>query len=83
MPLEARRSVAVDPKVTPLGSLGYLEMRDFGGRTWSGLVVAMDTGAAIQGPARLDFFLGTGDEAGRVAGGLSSPGSILWLTTKR
>ncbi|MDK9695927.1 MAG: MltA domain-containing protein, partial [Siculibacillus sp.] len=32
------------------------------------LTIAQDTGSAIVGPARADFFVGLGDEAGRLAG---------------
>ena len=67
VPLTAGRSVAVDkdsiPYATPLwlastGSNGALQR----------LVFAQDTGSAIVGAVRADFFAGTGPQAGEYAG---------------
>ncbi|MFP6664742.1 MAG: MltA domain-containing protein [Deltaproteobacteria bacterium] len=79
MPLVAWRSVAADPAVTPPGSLGRLRAKLPDGRSLDLLVVAMDSGAAIRGPGRLDIFLGTGEEAFALAGILRAPATIDWL----
>ena len=69
VPLTARRSVAVDPRFVPLGAPVYLAT------TWPNstkplnrLMLAQDTGGAIRGAVRADFFWGFGAEAAREAG---------------
>jgi membrane-bound lytic murein transglycosylase A len=42
------------------------------------LVLAQDTGGAIRGPVRADFFWGFGDAAGREAGRMRQEGR-MWL----
>ncbi|MFN8600531.1 MAG: MltA domain-containing protein [Candidatus Binatia bacterium] len=79
VPLVPWRSVAVDPKVVPLGSIGRLVVPLPDGGTFDSLVIAMDTGTAITGPGRLDLFCGADDRGERVAGELRHPGTISWL----
>jgi len=43
------------------------------------LMVGQDTGSAITGPARADFYWGAGDEAGKVAGRFRNPGRFVML----
>jgi membrane-bound lytic murein transglycosylase A len=43
------------------------------------LMVAQDTGSAITGPARADFYWGAGDEAGKVAGRFRQQGRFVML----
>jgi membrane-bound lytic murein transglycosylase A len=76
------RSVAIDPRVEPLGAIGVLAAPLPDGRRLTTLVVAMDTGAAITGPGRIDLFLGAGPEAEAIAGELSSRGEITWLAPR-
>jgi membrane-bound lytic murein transglycosylase A len=72
-----KRTVAVDPKYTPLGAPVWIEK---GGKTpIRRLMVAQDTGSAIKGPQRADIFFGTGDAAGRAAGKLRDPGRLVVL----
>lgn len=71
------RSVAVDPKFTPLGAPVWLE-KD-GQNPMRRLMVAQDTGSAIKGAQRADVFFGTGDEAGRAAGRLKDSGRMIVL----
>ena len=72
-----RVSAAADPKFTPLGAPVFLSL-DRADAT--GLWVAQDTGGAIRGAVRGDFFWGFGDEAGRQAGRMKQDGRmwILW-----
>lgn len=79
VPLEAWHSVAADPAVTRPGTLGRLRATLPDGRALDVPVVAMDTGAAIRGPDRLDLFLGTGDAAGALAGILRAPARVDWF----
>jgi len=46
------------------------------------LMIAQDTGSAIVGPARGDFFFGSGEEAGRCAGLLRHPVRFVVLQPK-
>jgi membrane-bound lytic murein transglycosylase A len=46
------------------------------------LVVAQDTGGAIRGPIRADFFFGSGAEAGALAGTMKYDGE-MWLLWPR
>ncbi|MEW6689571.1 MAG: MltA domain-containing protein [Pseudomonadota bacterium] len=80
-PLTAEYSLAVDPRHVPLGAPVFLVT------TWplsaeplARLMAAQDTGGAIRGPARADFFWGSGTEAGALAGRMRQRGRmwILW-----
>ena len=46
------------------------------------LVLAQDTGSAIKGAVRADFFWGFGDEAGQIAGRMRQSGR-MWLLYPR
>lgn len=71
------RSIAVDPKYTPLGAPVWIEK---GGSTpMRRLMIAQDTGSAIKGAQRADIFYGTGDYAGRRAGETRDPGRMIVL----
>ncbi len=69
VPLTPGRSVAVDPRVTPLGYPVYLSAPAPKGSAISmqRLVFAQDTGGAIRGAVRADYFWGYGHEAGQLA----------------
>lgn len=41
--------------------------------SYQGVVVALDTGSAIRGPVRADFYMGRGTEAGDEAGAVRHP----------
>jgi membrane-bound lytic murein transglycosylase A len=71
-----RITVAADPLFTPLGAPVFVDLdRDEADGLW----VAQDTGGAIKGANRFDTFWGAGDEAKRIAGGMSANGSALIL----
>ncbi len=81
VPLTARHSIAVDPDFVPLGSPVLLDTTCPGSQEpLRRLVFAQDTGSAIRGAARADFFWGFGDEAGQLAGRMKQPGRmwVLW-----
>ena len=78
VPLTAGYSVAVDRKVIPLGSLLWLSTTQANGQPIVRPVAAQDTGGAIAGEVRADFFVGTGPEAGQIAGDMKQKGNI-WL----
>ena len=79
VPLTAGRSIAIDPAFVPLGAPVWL-VTTFPNtsRPLERLMLAQDTGGAIRGPQRADFFWGFGDEAGREAGRMRQSGE-LWL----
>ena len=79
LPLTTERSIAVDPAFVPLGSPVWLVTTyPNTSRPLERLMLAQDTGGAIRGPQRADFFWGFGDEAGREAGRMRQSGE-LWL----
>ena len=91
VPLTAGRSVATDHRVYPRGALLFVEAEMLvvgvrgelaGTRPFARFVLNQDSGAAIRGPARVDLYLGTGDEAGARAGYMQSTGR-LYLLLKR
>ena len=72
-------SVAVDPSIYPPGSICRLRGVLPDGRVLDTVVIAMDSGAAIAGPGRMDLFVGEGDEAGALAGRMRSRATVDWL----
>lgn len=75
------RSLAVDISFIPLGAPLWLDT------TWPGeeerplrrVMIAQDTGSAIKGPVRGDFFWGTGDAALAFAGRMKQRGRYYLL----
>jgi len=79
VPLTSGRSLAVDRRYVPLGAPVFLAT------SWPGtcdplarLMMAQDTGGAIKGRVRADFFWGVGDEAGEFAGRMKQAGR-MWV----
>ena len=66
VPLTAGRSIAVDRDSIPYGTPVWLASPG-PAIPLAKLVIAQDTGSAIVGAVRADYFAGTGAEAGRVA----------------
>lgn len=78
--IEAERSVAIDPKFIPLGAPIFLSTtQPNASEPLERLMVAQDTGGAIRGGVRADFYWGSGDEAGRKAGSMKQQGKIWTL----
>ncbi|HEY9674744.1 MAG TPA: murein transglycosylase A [Waterburya sp.] len=91
VPLTAGRSIATDKSLMPPGALalihapfpfktanGTMEFRNV-----SRYVLDQDTGGAIKGPGRVDYFLGTGTEAGERAGVTVANGQLYYLLLKQ
>ena len=77
--LGAQRSIAVDPTFVPLGTPLYLTTTmPSSTERLDRLVFAQDTGTAIKGAARADFFWGSGPQAGALAGRMKQRGQ-MWL----
>lgn len=77
VPLTAGRSIAVDKDSIPYGTPVWLTSSGPNG-TLQRLVFAQDTGSAIVGAVRADYFAGTGAEAGEWAG-RTKQGLRLWV----
>jgi peptidoglycan lytic transglycosylase A len=74
VPLTAHRSVAIDPRFVPLGAPVYLATTwPLSSRPLNRLMLGQDTGGAIRGAIRADFFWGFGPEAAREAGRMRQP----------
>lgn len=71
VPLTTGRSLAVDRTIWPYGLPVWIEVAPLTPegprRPLDRLMIAQDTGSAILGPARGDFFMGSGPEAGQRA----------------
>lgn len=83
VPLLAGRAIAVDARAIPLGAPVFLATTwPLSDRRLERLTMAQDTGGAIRGAVRADFFWGFGDEAGREAGRMRQDGRmwLLWPT---
>ena len=81
--LTPERSIAVDPRHIPLGAPVFLAT------TWPNstqaltrLMLAQDTGGAIRGAVRADFFWGFGDAAGAQAGRMRQS-ARMWILLPR
>ncbi len=69
VPLTPRRSVAVDQRIVPLGAPVFISTTyPLTDEPLNRLMLAQDTGGAIRGAVRADFFWGFGDDAAREAG---------------
>ncbi len=77
VPLTAGRSIAVDRESIPLGTPVWLQTRGDALNTQR-LVIAQDVGSAILGAVRADYYAGSGDAAGELAGRLKQ-GLQLWV----
>jgi len=83
VPLLAERTIAVDPRYVPLGAPVFIDTtRPLSNAPLQRLVLAQDTGGAIRGIARADFFWGFGDSAAREAGRMRQQGR-MWLLWPR
>ncbi len=79
VPLTPERSIAVDPSAIPLGTPVFLQTtRPLSNQPMNRLVFAQDTGTAIKGSVRADYFWGLGDDAGDLAGRMKQ-GGRMWL----
>jgi len=83
VPLTPERSIAVDPAAIPLGAPVFLSTTyPLSDRPLNRLMLAQDTGSAIKGVVRADFFWGFGAEAGKQAGQMRQQGQ-MWLLLPR
>jgi membrane-bound lytic murein transglycosylase A len=89
-PLTPGRSIATDSRLFPLGALAFIETEQpergpDGSIRWAPLarfVMNQDTGGAIRGAGRVDFFWGRGERAVLAAGLMRQPGRLLILVAR-
>ena len=87
VPVTSGRSIATDKSLMPPGALALITLpwpEPDGAGNWqsrpqSRYVLDQDTGGAIQGPGRVDIFVGTGDAAGEEAGQINTDGALYYL----
>lgn len=81
VPLTAERSLAIDPKFVALGSPIWVNTTypDNSETKLQKLMMAQDTGGAIKGQLRADFFWGTGSRAETMAGNMKQAGELYIL----
>ena len=90
VPVTAERSIATDKSLMPPGALAIINSsfpyptrgRKLTYRRVSRFVLDQDTGSAIKGPGRVDYFMGRGKLAGDRAGVTGGPGSLYYLLLK-
>jgi membrane-bound lytic murein transglycosylase A len=76
-------SIAIDPRHLPLGAPVFLATTfPLSAQPLERLMIAQDTGGAIRGAIRGDFYWGTGPEAGAQAGRMRQQGR-MWLLWPR
>jgi membrane-bound lytic murein transglycosylase A len=89
-PLTPGRSVATDARLFPPAALAFVETErperaPDGSVRWvplRRLVLNQDTGGAIRGAGRIDFFWGRGEEAAFAAGLMRQPGRLYFLVPR-
>ncbi len=90
VPVTPDRSIATDKSMMPPGALALVHTKlpySVNGRSIqqklvSRYVLDQDTGSAITGPGRVDYFMGTGKIAGDRAGVTGGPGHLYYLLLK-
>ncbi|MGB9699757.1 MAG: MltA domain-containing protein [Thermodesulfobacteriota bacterium] len=91
IPLVPGRSIATDHSIYPPGGLCYLVSTMpvidklgavMGRKKINRFVLNQDKGAAMKGPSRVDLFIGSGEEAGFIAGEMNEKGKLFILRAK-
>ncbi|TVQ06956.1 MAG: murein transglycosylase [Leptolyngbya sp. DLM2.Bin27] len=87
VPVTAGYSIATDKSVMPPGAIAVIQLAlpqrnsagDWVSLPTTRLVLDQDTGGAIIGPGRVDLYVGSGAEAGELAGRINTPGQLYYL----
>lgn len=83
VPLTPERSIATDPRWVPGGAPVWLTTtRPLSNTPLERLMISQDTGGAIRGVVRADFFWGFGTQAGQEAGRMRQQGR-MWVLLPR
>jgi membrane-bound lytic murein transglycosylase A len=90
-PLTGWRSIAIDNALIPMGTIAFMNVTTpdvdaegtlLGRKQDSRFVFCQDTGGAIKGPGRVDFYAGNGKKAHTFAFKLWDPGTLHLLVLK-
>ncbi|PSR15538.1 murein transglycosylase, partial [filamentous cyanobacterium CCP3] len=87
VPVTAEYSIATDKSLLPPGAAAVIQVplpQPTAEGIWNNqlttrLVLDQDTGGAILGPGRVDLFVGTGPQAGELAGRINTSGRLYYL----
>ena len=83
VPISSERSVAVDRRFIPLGAPIFLSTTEPNSNiSLDKFMIAQDTGGAINGGVRADFYWGQGKSAGAKAGKMKQSGEIWVMLPK-
>ncbi|MFK7791046.1 MAG: murein transglycosylase A [Devosiaceae bacterium] len=85
VPLTPGRSLAVDRHLHTFGTPIFVHSQEnLPGEEepLQRLMIAQDTGSAIVGPSRGDIFIGSGEDAGQIAGSVNQPVQFTLLVPK-
>ena len=80
-PLPSNRAIAIDRRFYALGIPMWVDFESPVG-PMRRLTLALDTGGAIKGSRRADFFFGSGDAAGKAAGATRTRGQLIGFTPR-
>jgi membrane-bound lytic murein transglycosylase A len=84
VPISSERSVAIDRRFIPLGAPIFLSTTEPNSDTsLDKFMIAQDTGGAINGGVRADFYWGQGKGAGAKAGKMKQSGEIWVMLPKK
>ena len=91
VPVTTGRSIATDKSLMPPGALALINLElpqinkngEITAEPTSRFVLDQDTGGAIKGAGRVDIFIGTGTEAGEIAGAINDTGTLYYLLLKQ
>lgn len=87
VPVTAGYSIATDKSLMPPGAIAAIQLalpQQMPQGNWvsqpiTRLVLDQDTGGAIQGPGRVDLYVGSGSQAGELAGRINTSGRLYYL----
>lgn len=90
VPVTAGHSIATDKSLMPPGAMAIIQASlphptpdRWTSEPTTRLVLDQDTGGAIIGPGRVDLFVGSGPEAGELAGRINTPGQLYYILLRR
>jgi membrane-bound lytic murein transglycosylase A len=92
VPVTPLRTIATDSRLFAKGALALIQTEVpmingtgelSGWRPVARFVLNQDTGGAIRGPQRADYYFGSGDQAGAFAGYMNRPGKMFFLVLKK
>lgn len=92
VPVTPQRTIATDSRLFAKGALALIQTEVpiignsgelSGWRPVTRFVLNQDTGGAIRGLQRADYYFGSGDQAGAFAGYMNRPGKLFFLVLKK